>query len=56
MGMPLLMGFNQVGIQVLHGNGVQTVGEAVKALLQGRLPQFSTEFTCGGGGGGAPRM
>jgi len=26
------------------------VGEAVEALLQGRLPQFSTEFTCGGGG------
>ena len=51
MGMRPLMGFNQVGIQVLYGNGAQTVGEAVEALLQGKLPQFTTEFTCGGGGG-----
>jgi predicted Fe-Mo cluster-binding NifX family protein len=51
MGMRPLMGFQQVGIHVLHGGGAQTVGEAVEALLQGRLPQFSTEFTCGGGGG-----
>jgi predicted Fe-Mo cluster-binding NifX family protein len=55
MGMRPLMGFHQVGIHVLYGNGVQTVGEAVEALLQGKLPQFSTEFTCGGGGGG-PQM
>jgi predicted Fe-Mo cluster-binding NifX family protein len=50
MGMRPLMGFNQVGIQVLYGNGAQTVGAAVEALLQGKLPQFSTDFTCGGGG------
>jgi predicted Fe-Mo cluster-binding NifX family protein len=50
MGMRPLMGFNQVGIQVLFGNGAQTVGEAVEAFLQGALPQFSAEFTCGGGG------
>ena len=56
MGMRPLMGFNQAGIHVLYGNGAQTVGEAVEALLQGKLPQFSTEFTCGGGGGGAPQM
>jgi predicted Fe-Mo cluster-binding NifX family protein len=49
MGMRPLMGFHQVGIQVLYGNGVKTVGEAVEALLQGQLPQFGTEFTCGGG-------
>jgi predicted Fe-Mo cluster-binding NifX family protein len=51
MGMRPLMGFNQVGIQVLHGNGATTVGEAVKGLLNGQLPRFTTEFTCGGGGG-----
>ena len=53
MGMRPLMGFQQVGIMVLYGNGAQTVGEAVEALLKGQLPQFSTEFTCGGG---APQM
>jgi predicted Fe-Mo cluster-binding NifX family protein len=52
MGMRPLMGFNQVGIDVLYGNGAQTVGEAVQALLLGKLPRFTTEFTCGGGGGG----
>jgi len=51
MGMRPLMGFNQVGIRVLYGNGAQTVGEAVDAFLNGRLQQFTTEFTCGGGGG-----
>ena len=49
MGMRPLMGFNQVGIDVLHGGGAQTVGEAVNALLDGRLQRFTTEFTCGGG-------
>ena len=56
MGMRPLMGFQQVGIHVLYGGGAHTVGEAVEALLQGNLPQFSTEFTCGGGGGGAQQM
>jgi predicted Fe-Mo cluster-binding NifX family protein len=51
MGMRPLMGFQQAGIQILFGNGAQTVREAVQALLQGQLPQFSTESTCGGGGG-----
>ena len=55
MGMRPLMGFNQVGIHVLYGNGVQTVSEAVEALLNGTLTRFTTEFTCGGGGG-APQM
>jgi predicted Fe-Mo cluster-binding NifX family protein len=50
MGMRPLMGFQQVGISVLHGGGSQTVGEAVDAFLKGMLPQFTTEFTCGGGG------
>jgi predicted Fe-Mo cluster-binding NifX family protein len=51
MGLRPLMGFNQVGIQVYFGNGAQTVGDAVKAMLAGQLPQFQQEHTCGGGGG-----
>jgi predicted Fe-Mo cluster-binding NifX family protein len=51
MGMRPLMGFNQVGIDVLYGGNAQTVGEAVDALLNGRLQRFTPEFTCGGGGG-----
>jgi predicted Fe-Mo cluster-binding NifX family protein len=51
MGMRPLMGFNQVGIDVLHGGSAQTVGEAVAALLAGKLQRFNQEFTCGGGGG-----
>jgi predicted Fe-Mo cluster-binding NifX family protein len=51
MGMRPLMGFQQVGIDVLYGNGVQTVSQAVEAFLKGTLPRFSTDFTCGGGGG-----
>ena len=51
MGLRPLMGFNQVGIEVYHGGNAQTVGEAVKAMLAGKLPQFQQEHTCGGGGG-----
>ncbi len=50
MGMRPLMGFNQVGITVLHGGSAQTVKEALDGLIEGRLQQFTTEFTCGGGG------
>ena len=56
MGMRPLMGFNQVGIDVLYGGEAQTVAEAVEALLQGRLQRFTTEFTCGGGGAPSPLM
>lgn len=52
MGMRPLMGFNQVGIDVLYGGNATTVGEAVNALLNGKLQRFTPEFTCGGGGGG----
>jgi predicted Fe-Mo cluster-binding NifX family protein len=52
MGMRPLMGFNQAGINVLYGGGVQTVGEAVDAFLKGNLQQFTNDFTCGGGGAG----
>jgi predicted Fe-Mo cluster-binding NifX family protein len=51
MGMRPLMGFNQVGINVFYGGGVLTVGDAVNAFVNGRLQRFTTEFTCGGGGG-----
>jgi predicted Fe-Mo cluster-binding NifX family protein len=51
MGLRPLMGFNQVGIDVYHGGDATTVGEAVDAMLAGRLPQFSQQHTCGGGGG-----
>ena len=49
MGMRPLMGFQQVGITVYHGGEAQSVGEAVTALLAGRLAPFSTNNTCGGG-------
>ncbi|KAF1074163.1 NifB/NifX family molybdenum-iron cluster-binding protein [Halodesulfovibrio sp. MK-HDV] len=49
MGMRPLMGFNQVGIEVLHGNGAASVQDAVSAFIAGTLPHFSQEFTCGGG-------
>ena len=50
MGLRPLMGFNQVGIQVFFGGQAQTVREAVNAILEGKLPQFSQEHTCGGAG------
>lgn len=56
MGMRPLMGFNQVGIDVLYGGGARTVGDAVNDLLNGKLQRFTSEFTCGGGGGQAPQM
>lgn len=49
MGMRPLMGFQQVGVRVFFGAGAPTVGHAVHAFLQGQLPAFTTEFTCGGG-------
>jgi predicted Fe-Mo cluster-binding NifX family protein len=51
MGLRPLMGFKQVGIDVYFGGESQTVAEAIKALIEGRLPLFSPEFTCGGGHG-----
>ena len=50
MGFRPLMGFNQVGIDVYFGGDFQTVGDAVKAFIDDKLPQFSQENTCGGGG------
>lgn len=51
MGLRPLMGFQQVGIDVFYCGGIGTVGEAVNALVDGKLSQFSQENTCGGGGG-----
>lgn len=49
MGMRPLMGFNSVGIEVFHNNGLNQVGQAVTALAEGRLPRFGQDMTCGGG-------
>jgi predicted Fe-Mo cluster-binding NifX family protein len=49
MGVRPLMGFRQMGIDVYHCGDVQNVGHAVQAFIAGKLPRFSTEFTCGGG-------
>ncbi|QLA20692.1 NifB/NifX family molybdenum-iron cluster-binding protein [Desulfolutivibrio sulfoxidireducens] len=49
MGMRPLMGFQQVGIEVYTCGEVGSVGEAVDALLAGRLRRFTPEQTCGGG-------
>ncbi len=51
MGLRPLMGFNQSGIEVYHGGDFPTVGAAVQAFITGKLPQFSQQHTCGGGGG-----
>ena len=50
MGMRPLMGFNEVGIMVLHNGGARSVREGVTALSEGRLLQFGSQHTCGGGG------
>ena len=50
MGFRPLMGFNQAGIEVYYGGDNQTVGQAVEAMLAGKLSAFKQEHTCGGGG------
>jgi predicted Fe-Mo cluster-binding NifX family protein len=50
MGLRPLMGFNQVGIEVYYGGQSSTVSQAVAALLEGQLPRFEQQHTCGGGG------
>ena len=51
MGLRPLMGFNQVGIEVYFGGESRTVGQAIQAMLEGRLSEFKQENTCGGGSG-----
>lgn len=49
MGLRPLRGFNQVGIEVLHGGQSVTVGEAVQSAIDGKLAIFQQTHTCGGG-------
>lgn len=49
MGMRPLVGFNSVGIDVFHNNGLTRVEEVVTALAEGSLPRFTQNNTCGGG-------
>ena len=51
MGFRPLMGFNQVGISVYFGGESRSVGEALQAFIEEKLPEFRQEHTCGGGGG-----
>jgi len=52
MGMRPLIGFNDAGIEVFFNNGLDRVGSIIEAFVQGRLPRFSRENVCGGGGAG----
>ena len=54
MGFRPLMGFNQVGISVYFGGTAKSVGEAVNAFIEDKLPEFRQEHTCGGGDGASP--
>jgi predicted Fe-Mo cluster-binding NifX family protein len=51
MGLRPLLGFKQAGIDIYFGGAAQTVAQAVNDFIEGKLPQFSQEHTCGGGGG-----
>lgn len=50
MGRRPLMGFNQVGIEVFLAAGQPSVKSSVQALLDKKLPVFSLDSVCGGGG------
>ncbi len=50
MGMRPLMGFESVGIDVYHYNGIVKVADIIAAFVNDKLPKFTTENTCGGGG------
>jgi predicted Fe-Mo cluster-binding NifX family protein len=50
MGFRPLMGFHQVGIDVYHSGGNNTVKEALSAILENKLIKFNQQHTCGGGG------
>lgn len=53
MGMRPLAGFQQVGIRVYYNENAPTVGEAVRRLAEGKVPEFSPAQVCGGGPGGS---
>ena len=48
MGMRPLMGFNQAGVEVYYAGNFPTVGQSVQAFIEGRLPAFAPEHSCGG--------
>ena len=48
MGMRPLMGFNQAGVEVYYAGNFPTVGQSVQAFIEGRLPVFTPEHSCGG--------
>lgn len=47
MGMRPLMGFMQQGIKVYHSGTETTVGGAAQAFLDGKLPAFTANHSCG---------
>jgi predicted Fe-Mo cluster-binding NifX family protein len=49
MGMRPLMACQQLGIDVQFAGNFPTVGAALKAYAEGRLQNFTSDFTCGGG-------
>jgi len=51
MGMRPLAGFNQAGIRVFYVAHCTTVQQAVQGYLDNALQEFSSDFTCQGGGG-----
>ena len=48
MGMRPLMGFNQAGVEVYYAGNFPTVGHSVQAFIEGKLPAFTPEHSCGG--------
>lgn len=49
MGRGPLSAFTAAGIEVRHAGDAATVAEGILALMEGRLPRFTLENTCGGG-------
>ena len=47
-GMRPLMGFNQAGVEVYYAGNFPTVGQSVQAFIEGKLPAFTPEHSCGG--------
>jgi predicted Fe-Mo cluster-binding NifX family protein len=48
MGMRPLMGFNQVGIDVYHTNGLTKTADVISAFMEDKLTKFVAENACGG--------
>ncbi len=49
MGFRPLVGFEQVGIDVYHYSDNTNIKQAVEAFINGELPKFNKDQTCGGG-------